>query len=381
VDQCRALNIGICSLSQQPSSLLKSIINNSWLKVAFHLGSGSELKIVKEALGLNDEQAEYLHYLEVGEAIVRTAEGHLDPYPVKFNKFIESPKLSNRDFEFHQKRITERLYNETIDKEIESFTPYKKENNQTGENKTNQKEKDINQNSKTDKTAKESSYQNKDEKESNNSNFERTDKASNKSSDLESLISIWLNLPKPFLIQKQIMEKAEVKSGSKQIQLKNNAVREGLIIIHKLQKGRTYTSVWEPTDLAYESIDLNKPSYSSKGGYLHQFIAHHVTLWAKKNGLKAQIEFLLSNGKAIDVMIKNTSTMTFFEIVVSKPYEKELNNIEKDLATVLQPDKLIFLVTDNKVKQIFSKMLNTSDIYEKHKSIIEIKLAGDFIAS
>ena len=88
VDEARAMNIGIVSLSQEPSTLIKATLNNSWLKVAFHLGSGTEIKVMQDAMGLTEEQAELLHYLEPGEAIARMAGGFMDPLPVLFDEFV-----------------------------------------------------------------------------------------------------------------------------------------------------------------------------------------------------------------------------------------------------------------------------------------------------
>ena len=43
VDEARALNMAICAVSQEPSSLINAALNNSYLKAAFHLGSGNEV--------------------------------------------------------------------------------------------------------------------------------------------------------------------------------------------------------------------------------------------------------------------------------------------------------------------------------------------------
>ncbi len=364
-DESRALGLGIVAISQEPSSLIKSILNNSHTKFSLRLGSGQEIKIASDAMGLNKEQRNMIHYLEVGETIIRTGTGYLDPYPVKIDMFQFKKALPDHEFIRYQDEYCTTLLKETIHTPIpivsvnESLDSY---------------EHNIEKNK--DKNIIKSRY-----KKTNRSLIENSKKISKKQNDLDSLFTIWLNLPVPFLSQGQIMKKADIKSGSKQATLKNQAVRSGLIITHKIQIGRTYSLIWEPTEKAYEMVGLNKPSHSSKGGYLHQFIAHHVTLWAKKQGFDPSIEYFLENKKAVDVVVKSDEAMTFYEIVISKPYEKELNNIEKDLATSLQPKELIFLVADNKIEKIFCDVLQSADLSENVRSIIKIKLAGDFIVS
>lgn len=364
VDESRALGLGIVAISQEPSTLLKSLLNNSHTKFCLHLGSGQEIRVASEAMGLTREQTKNLHYLETGEAIVRTGTGYLDPYPVKINMFQADKALSDEDFIQFQMILKEKLFEKTVFNATQTvFTSDSTEPESEPAKKPSE----------------EPEHAKKDEHKAKPS--PKPKKPTKKKTDIDSLLAIWLNLPVPFLTQKQIMKKADIKSGSKQTQLKNNAVRDGFIVTHKIQVGRTYSLIWEPTDKAYEKVGVNRPSFASKGGYLHQFIAHHVTLWAKKRDYNAHIEYYLDNKKAVDVSVDDGEAMAFYEIVVSKPYEKELNNIEKDLATQLIPKELIFLVTDNKVRKEFEAVICDAEIPENHRSLISVKLAGDFIVS
>jgi len=114
VDEARSSNIGICALSQEPSVLIKSILNNSCLKVAFHLGSGEEVRIMKGAMGLDKDQSDTIHYLETGEGIVRTGGGvFMDPFPVMFREFEKPGRVSIDDFYNHQQIMKQRLYKES----------------------------------------------------------------------------------------------------------------------------------------------------------------------------------------------------------------------------------------------------------------------------
>lgn len=114
VDEARSSNIGICALSQEPSVLIKSMLNNSWLKVAFHLGSGQEVKIMKGAMGLNQDQADTIHYLETGEGIVRTGGGvFIESCPVMFHEFEKPCRVPIDDFYNHQQVMKQKLYKES----------------------------------------------------------------------------------------------------------------------------------------------------------------------------------------------------------------------------------------------------------------------------
>ncbi len=110
VDEARALNMAFCSLSQEPSSLVNAVLNNSYLKMAFHLGSGGEVRVMKEAMGLDKDQAEVLHYMETGEAIARLAGGFMDPIPVKIDVFQGLGREPDEGFKNHQADMRRSLY-------------------------------------------------------------------------------------------------------------------------------------------------------------------------------------------------------------------------------------------------------------------------------
>ncbi len=112
VDEARAMNICICSLSQEPSSLVNAVLNNSYLKMAFHLGSGGEVRVMKEAMGLDNDQANVLHYMETGEAVARLAGGFMDPIPVKIDVFQGLGREPDAGFKVHQADMRRSLYEE-----------------------------------------------------------------------------------------------------------------------------------------------------------------------------------------------------------------------------------------------------------------------------
>jgi hypothetical protein len=345
IDQARALNIGICSLSQEPSTLIKSVVNNSWLKVAFHLNSGSEIKVMEEAMGLNDEQIDHLFYLEPGEAIVRTAGGFMDAMLVYFNEFNSSDILNDKDFLQHQKEMKEKLYQDSEIKEhVESKCSSTTDVNSAQDAVASNKSQPL---SKAVKTA-------------------------------HSIVRIWLNLKHPFLIQSQIYEKGGIDSGSLQAQIKKYLIREEMIIEHKIQYSKTYVIIWEPTDKAYKLAGIDKPQFKSKGGYLHQFIAHHIQAWAIANDYSVEIEYYLSNNKAVDLVVRKSNEVIFIEIGLTN-LKKELENIVKDMATTLIPDKIVLVVINNKEKAILENLVNNDNRLSDYLDKIEIKLAGEFL--
>jgi hypothetical protein len=133
VDEARSLNIGICSLSQEPSTLVRSILNNSALKLAFHLGSGREIKTMGEAMGLDREQEDALHYLETGEVIIRLASGFMDPCPVMIRKFENTSVINDAEFQQHQREMKKDLYKISgvdqgeMDRRVEEEAEFKEE--------------------------------------------------------------------------------------------------------------------------------------------------------------------------------------------------------------------------------------------------------------
>ena len=346
VDEARSLNIGICSLSQEPSTLIKAVINNSWLKVAFHLGSGSEIKVMREALGLTKEEADILHYLETGQAIVRMAGGYMDALPVQFDEFIPGYLSSREEFLHHQKTKAAELFEETL----------------------------IEESNETDTT-----YlvpvTNKPKLLPAKTNPQPPEKPTDA---VKPLLSIWLNLNNPFLTQGELFAKAGITSGSKQSKLKKICIRENLIKEHKIQVSKTYTSIWEPTKKAYELIKTKKPKHKSKGGYLHQFIAFRIKEWSIKNNYSVEIEYMLSNNKLVDLALRKNDELILVEIAVSPPLEKEISNYLKDFKAIT-PDRLIAVTPDKKVKSAIELLISKESRLAGFKDKIEIRLAGEFL--
>lgn len=196
---------------------------------------------------------------------------------------------------------------------------------------------------------------------------------------LLSLIRVWLNLPVPFLTQGQLFKKLEITSGSRQSSLKKMLIREDLIIEHRIQVGKTHSVVPEPTIKAYEKGGVSPGKFKSKGGYLHQFLAHHFAVWGNTKSYDVNIEFFLSSGKALDVVLRKPDVLIFVEIAISEPLSKEITNVLRDLETELTPTEFWILVVDGKMKRKLEQLIARSSEIVQFRNLIKVKLAGDFI--
>jgi hypothetical protein len=190
----------------------------------------------------------------------------------------------------------------------------------------------------------------------------------------------WLSQPKPFYIQKETYTLADVTSGSTQAKLKRELLKKGYVIEHTLQAGKSRLVIPEPTDKAYTVADCSKPRHKSKGGYLHQFCAYHIEQWAKKHGYMVDVEFLLDNGKAVDLLLRQDSSFVFVEIAISEPIEKEISNIQKDLQGGLDPEKIIMAVKDKKVMKKLDTLIQKEICTDGSRFDIEVVYAGNFIS-
>lgn len=188
-------------------------------------------------------------------------------------------------------------------------------------------------------------------------------------------------LEKPFLPQTQAMKRAGIQSGSKQLKIKRECIRHGLIRVHTIQQGKTSLSFWELTEKAYGQIGVNLRKFSGKGGFLHQCLQYHVAEWGRFNGYKSTMEYLLPNLKAVDVALESGDELVFVEVAISQPFTKELNNFTADLSTDKRPDKLILVATDSRKRRELESLIRSDPQANLYLSHIQFKLAGEFVIS
>ncbi|MEA1981520.1 MAG: hypothetical protein U9N54_11195 [candidate division Zixibacteria bacterium] len=204
-------------------------------------------------------------------------------------------------------------------------------------------------------------------------------KESKSVSDSKKILTLWLNQKGPFLSQQKILDLHNITSGSIISKTKKDLEINGYIKTHKLQIGKTHSSIWEPTDKAYKLVGLTKPTWESKGGYLHQFIAHHLKINGIKDGYNVEIEYLLENSKAVDLLLRNDNEIIFIEIATSYPLDKEISNIIKDFSSNLIPDQFIIAAQNGKMKKQLEKLINNDNRIDSYRDKIKVVLSGNLI--
>lgn len=368
VDRCRALGIGLGSVSQEPSTIIKAAMNNAGLRVAFRQGSGAEISAVTSALGLNKEQSEYMFQLEPGQAIVRSAYGFKEPYVVQFDRFLEPEQPDWREFWLHQAMLRSELYQHAgID--VDS----KPSSSRVGSLKTDTSTYRPSQHLANKCPSTSPSAGPLQPSLPNASNDQPSD-------ELKSLIRGWLNRKDPWLLQGELLATLGIKSGSKQTSLKRHAVTHGLIVVHRLQKKKTWVHLWEPTERALQLAGIeNKPRLRSKGGFLHAVICMRLACRLKEAGFQVTIEGLLANKKSVDVLARDNEKLIAYEIAVSPPLHKEINNLIKDLSADPKPDRVVLLTLDAKARDTLQAFVAQEPYLLQELERIETKLAGEFL--
>jgi len=362
INEARSLGIGICALFQQPTMIIPAILNSSILKVAFRLGNGSDIRMMREAMGLTKEQSERLFHLQPGEAIVRLAGEYTEPMLVTFDSVKPAPVMGREQFSIHQENMKTRLY------ELSGLNP-------DGSAKTSQP---------TSQPPKAELVTNREPEQSRESSANQTRldlpvKEQTTKSASESILKVWLNLTDTMLTQSEVFAITKVTSGSKQARIKKHLVASGFIKEHKIQVKKTYVRVWEPTESAYQLAGVTTPRLRGIGGYLHSFIIRRIELCLKAESDKVSLEYRLSNNKSVDVAAFTDHVAQYYEVAISRPFAKEISNIEKDFGSDLVPEKLTVVAVDSKAKRELEELISRSESIESYRDKIEVKLAGEFL--
>jgi len=95
--------------------------------------------------------------------------------------------------------------------------------------------------------------------------------------------------------------------------------------------------------------------------------------------MKAEIEYQLPNNKLVDIAMHRGGELLFYEVAVSPPLEKELENYVRDLATNIQPNNLIAVTTSSKARMQLEKLIQQDSRLQTMKDKIEVRLAGEFL--
>jgi hypothetical protein len=200
--------------------------------------------------------------------------------------------------------------------------------------------------------------------------------------EAEAVLSLHSLISNLFDRSEQIFAKAGITSGSKKNRIKSNLLARNFIREHKLQKGKTFITLWEITPQGWTYLGKEPPSVPSKGGFLHQASAHFCASWAGKKGFGCEIEKPVgANMKQVDLVFtkKDTGELVAVEICTSEPIEKELKNIKQDLAEDTGISKVILLATDASMKRKLEGLIREELELAPFSDRIQVLLIGQFI--
>lgn len=192
-----------------------------------------------------------------------------------------------------------------------------------------------------------------------------------------ALVEYMIRNKKQFCFYSEILELLNITSGSKKTRIKETAIKMGWAKEHKLQIKRNLQIILELLDPAYKLCKSHKPTFSSKGGFLHQFMCQRIKGHLKRIGYKVKVEFFLSNNKAVDLVAEKENQLLFIEIANSKV--ESLQNIIDDLSTPLKPTSHIICCRDSKLRNTQNELLKSSEELKKYHDKIMVSLAGELI--
>jgi hypothetical protein len=184
----------------------------------------------------------------------------------------------------------------------------------------------------------------------------------------------------PFLLRSEVVTLAGVKGAATVLNAEKAALRSKYIVRHEIARARTKVVLWEITQIGYAALNVSKPKWKSKGDYRHKFLAYRIADAYKQKGYSAKIEYRNVDGKLIDVVVQSNDSSLYIEICASYPLEKELINLQKNLACGPLPSEIIFAVTERKMKASLSHILDEYIRLNPAHCVVRIVLAGDLIA-
>ena len=186
-------------------------------------------------------------------------------------------------------------------------------------------------------------------------------------------------LPNSLTPQTSMFIKLNIISGAKRQKLKAELLDNNWIKEHQLQVQKTKLNFWEVTAKAREAFDLPESKMAGKGGFLHQLIGYHLHLWARQHEYQCRLEAQIGNNKAVDALLVKDNERLLFEICISEPLGKELNNIFKDISSGFEFSKLIFLTPDTRMLKKLEAIIAGDLMASPYLDKIEVKLAGNYI--
>ena len=314
----RSQGIGFVISFQAPSQVMQGFISNAHLRVSFGLGSGQEVKLMAESLGLNQRQVEKLFHLQVGECIVRRGSGYT--YPVLLKSYMRDlPEPTAQDWHRNNEKI------KALQSISEPYSPPKGK-------------KFIGANI-------------------NNANAEKL---------------LIVNGEFPWCMMTELYDKAGLsgKTGgkAKEILILGNFIQE--MDIEGVGSGQkkviTLTSKGEQAYHNLTKKELRKIRRTKKASYQHDWHCNRVAAYYAKQNAKVEIGCQLGLQEA-DVVVTQNREHTAHEITLLQSE----NNVEKKLDLLERVKTLVYLCVNAKQRGRLEKRIAVPEVM-KHRVRFEL---------
>lgn len=212
--------------------------------------------------------------------------------------------------------------------------------------------------------------------------FSELDRQLNTSKPLNNALRIMIaqseHVP-PFLFRHEASILGDVKGGASLLEAEKEALRQKLIIKHVLPRAKTNVCFWEIADQGYEQLEQARPSWASKGGYMHKFCVHRIEHTYRQLGYRSSIEYRRPNGKLVDLFLSKDDQVIYVEVCASWPVQKELTNIQKDLEGEPLPSEIILAVTERKMRKPLKQAISEMTTHSELPRSVRVALAGDLV--
>ncbi len=360
--QARAFGIGVIGCSQT-TNLCHEFLANTATKVAFSLGHGQDYARFANAVGLDSAVQQRMHrFIRPGQAIVK------DPrWPVPFSVQVLKGEdylgsLTGEQLRALSKKNRLKYFGESVDR-------YPRHVNVTPSGYTLE---NVSENDRADSA--ECSTESRFVAEPGNSGSSKAEQ------NLHRILRTQARHKIPFLFRAEAANMAGVTGGTTVQQAERLGLERGIIRKHNLPFAKTQKCLWEITDAGYGFLDLPKPTWPSKGGYIHTAAVHRIAHTFENHGFDTKIEYRRSNGKLVDLRATRSGETIYVEVCASLPVvPKEISNIEKDTEDDPIPDKIIVAVTERRMRQPLEKAIEELKAVRAPLPEISIELAGDLI--
>ncbi|MBD3177221.1 MAG: hypothetical protein GF320_18775 [Armatimonadia bacterium] len=334
LQQCRELGIGMLLAAQEPGRLSRTVMGCTGTKLAMAAADGNDAGALGRILGLDREQARYIHHLERGQAVVRMLRGHTDPF------LMRVPNLP-----FDKNAATDDYLERTMAGVWRDLDGMQRPSGVTalpspGEPKQSRAEQGQ-------KTAPPAEPQ----RHGAPSPADGSPCTAGAEPDLPNPDAPHISaLPEDrrrLLIDVATHLWSWSSHREKRLGLSSRQVdsfrkwleRHGYIRCHRASTGRRggVPVLMEPTDKGWAEVGLTKPKGLGKGGHVHQFWQHTIADHYRSRGGEATLEGRVGD-KQVDVLAVLDGRTIAIEVQLSDAHSEE--NLRRDL----EPDLLDELV-------------------------------------